>query len=103
MVAGAVTFRRPEANRESSKVLVRPRLCPVKPSRRFSPYALALANHPDQYHAWVHMELLAATEGLSGRAYRDALINTLLDIGAALKENEGLIMHGWWKREKWWK
>lgn len=49
------------------------------------------------------MELLAATEGLSGRAYRDALINTLLDIGAALKENEGLIMHGWWKREKWWK
>ncbi|MGH3274933.1 MAG: toxin TcdB middle/C-terminal domain-containing protein, partial [Streptosporangiaceae bacterium] len=41
-------------------------------------------NHPDAYHMWVASELLSATEGLTGPAYKAALTKRLTDIKAML-------------------
>ena len=54
--------------------------------------------HPTQYHLWVLMELQAATKGLSGTAYRDALITRLKEIGQWLKQHPEMLRPdgSWW-------
>jgi RHS repeat-associated protein len=52
--------------------------------------------HSDWYHFWVKMELEAATEGLSGYAYRAAFVKRLEEIAAHLKANPGMIHEWWW-------
>lgn len=55
-------------------------------------------NHPEAYHMYVWFRLKAATEGLSGEAYRKALVDELNLLKKDLEQNPDFTKHLFWRQ-----
>src|SRR3712207_3079208 len=52
--------------------------------------------HGDAYHMWIMIELLAATDGLTGADCRSALQQRLGEIRQDLLDNPAMVHNWWW-------